>query len=79
MYLHRFLHSALGKIIVSILLGVGLATMFRQVCTGKQCMTFRGPILGDMDGKIYKHGEKCFSYRPTSQPCDKVREIVPMS
>ena len=58
----RLLHSSLGKIIISILIGLGLATLFRKVCNDKNCLTFKGPILGDIDGKIYKHGEKCFSY-----------------
>ena len=72
----RLLHSSLGKIIISILLGLGLATIFRKVCNDKNCLTFKGPILGDIDGKIYKHGEKCFKYNATSTPCDKNKEIV---
>ena len=61
MNLKRLLYSSLGKIIISVILGLGLATMFRKVCKDKNCITFKGPILGDIDGKIYKHGEKCFS------------------
>ena len=48
----RLLHSSLGKIIISILIGLGLATLFRKVCNDKNCLTFKGPILGDIDGKI---------------------------
>ena len=72
----RLLHSSLGKIIISILLGLGMATLFRKVCTDKNCISFKGPILGDIDGKIYKHGEKCFKYSPNSMSCDKNKKIV---
>ena len=74
----RLLNSSLGKIIISILLGLGLATIFRKVCNDRNCITFRGPILGDIDGKIYKHGEKCFSYNAVSTPCDKNKQVVIM-
>jgi len=72
----RLLHSALGKLIISIMLGLGLATIFRKTCKDKNCLTFKGPILGDIDGKIYKHGEKCFQYNTNSMPCDKNKQIV---
>ena len=72
----RLLNSSLGKIIISIMLGLGLATLFRKVCKDKNCITFKGPILGEIDGKIYKHGEKCFSYNAKSTPCDINKQIV---
>ena len=72
----RLLHSSLGKIIISIMLGLGLATIFRKVCNDKNCLTFKGPILGDIDGKIYKHGEKCLQYSANSMPCDENKQIV---
>ena len=75
----RLLHSSLGKIIISILIGLGVATLFRKVCDAKNCLTFKGPILGDIDGKIYKHGEKCFSYTPVTTQCDKNKQTIDMS
>jgi len=76
MNFRRLLHTSLGKIIMSILIGLGLATLFRRVCTDKNCLTFKGPILGDIDGKIYKHGEKCFSYSAVSTTCDKNKQTI---
>ena len=40
MNLKRLLYSSLGKIIISIMLGLGLATMFSKVCKDKNCITF---------------------------------------
>ena len=45
MNLRRLLESELGKNIISILLGLGLATLFRKVCTDKNCIRFNGPII----------------------------------
>ena len=37
MHLGKFVHSYTGKIIMSLILGIGLATLFRSACKGKQC------------------------------------------
>jgi len=76
MHLKRLLNTPLGKIFISILLGLGLATLFRKVCKDKNCLDFKGPILGEIDGKIYKHGEKCYEYNSISVPCDENKQIV---
>ena len=52
MYLQRLLNSKMGKITLSIILGFGLATLFRKVCTDKNCLVFNGPIISETD--IYK-------------------------
>lgn len=62
MKIRLLLNSPLGQKFISILLGLGLATFFRQVCQEKNCLKFRGPILSEIDGKIYKHGGKCYRY-----------------
>ena len=58
MNLRRLLESELGKNIISILLGLGLATLFRKVCHDKNCIRFNGPIISDIEDKTFKHGEK---------------------
>ena len=59
---NRLLNTPLGQIMVSILLGLGLATLFRKVCKDKNCIHFAGPIIADMDNKIYKYGDSCYQY-----------------
>lgn len=76
MHLKRLLNTPLGNFFISILLGLGLATLFRKVCKDKNCLDFRGPILGEIDGKIYKHGEQCYEYTSASVPCDTKKRIV---
>ena len=50
--LGKFVHTETGKIIMSILLGFGLASLFRTVCKGNNCILFRAPPLADFNDKI---------------------------
>jgi hypothetical protein len=76
MGISRFVHTATGKLIMSILLGFGLASLFRTVCKGKDCLIFHAPPLDDFKDKIYKHGDKCFKYTPVATKCLKNSKIV---
>ena len=76
MNLKRLITSPIGKIILSILLGIGLASLFRKVCNDKNCIVFNGPNISDIDGKIYKHGEKCYKYSTTTDKCDTTKRII---
>jgi hypothetical protein len=72
----RLFSTPFGRLLISVLLGLGLATIFRQTCTDKNCIVFNGPIIGDIDGKIYKHGEECYKYTSGSVKCDDSKKIV---
>jgi hypothetical protein len=76
MNVKRMLHTHLGQFFISVLLGLGLATLFRKVCSEKNCIDFRGPILSDFDGKIYKHNDKCYTYSVEPAKCDNMKKIV---
>jgi len=75
----RLLYTPIGRVFISILLGLGLATMFRKACVDKNCIVFNGPVITEFDGKIYKHGEKCYKYSMSSAKCDSTKRIVEMS
>ena len=55
--LGKFVHTETGKIMMSILLGFGLASLFRKVCKDKNCLTFQAPPLDDFKDKIYKSNQ----------------------
>jgi len=76
LHLGRFLHSENGKIIMSILLGFGLASLFRAICKDKECLIFHAPPLEEIKDKIYKHDNKCYKYTTKSTTCDKSKRIV---
>ena len=69
MYLGRFVHTESGKIIMSILLGFGLASLFRTVCKNKDCMIFHAPPIEQLKDKIYKNNGKCVKYSQVATKC----------
>lgn len=66
----RFFHTESGKVIISILLGLGLATLFTKTCEGVNCLIFKAPSLDDIKKKTYKYGDECFQYEMISTMCD---------
>lgn len=76
MNLKRLLNTPIGVFLISVLLGLGLATFFYKACSGKHCIHFNGPMINEVDGKTYKFGEECYKYTFQSEPCDKTKKIV---
>jgi hypothetical protein len=72
----RLLNTQIGIAFISILLGLGLATLFRKVCKDKNCIVFNGPVISDISGKTFKYGEKCYKYDINPTTCDKNKKIV---
>lgn len=72
----RLLYTDLGRIILSIILGLGLATLFRKICTDKSCLRFNGPVISDLEGKTYKHGDKCYKYSANTDKCDTTKKQI---
>ena len=68
-YLDKFVHTQTGKIIMSILLGFGLASLFRTVCKDNNCLIFHAPPLDEFKDKIYKSNNKCVKYTPIATKC----------
>jgi len=74
----RLLNSKTGQMLISIILGLGLATLFRKVCTDGTCLQFNGPVISEVDGKTYKFGEYCYKYDLFPVQCDSTRKTVEM-
>jgi len=74
--LGKFVHTERGKYIMSILLGFGLASLFRSVCNGRNCINFYAAPLDEIKDKIYKRDNKCFKYNSVATKCEKNSKIV---
>lgn len=75
-HLGKFVHTKTGKYIMSMLLGFGLASLFRTVCKDKNCLIFNAPHLDQIQNKIYKNGDKCYTYVSESVKCSKDKKII---
>jgi hypothetical protein len=69
MYLDKFVHSYTGKIIMSIILGIGLATFFRAVCKGRNCRIISSPPIEEIEGQTYKFNDKCYKFEKNAIDC----------
>ena len=72
----RLLYSPMGKIFVSIVLGLGLASMFRKACTERNCLQFKGPSTKDIEEKVYKFNDRCYSFKTSAETCSSNKKQV---
>ena len=76
MYLDKFVHTSTGKIIMSIILGLGLATFFRAICKGKHCKIIKSPPLEEIEDQIYKFDSKCYKMEKNAVKCGNAENIL---
>lgn len=74
--LDKFVHTKTGKTIMSILLGFGLASLFRTVCKDHNCILFHAAPFDKFKDKIYKNNGKCVKYTPVATKCDSSSKIL---
>ena len=76
MDLRRLIYSQAGRYIISMLLGLGLATIFRKVCNERNCIIFRGPTLSKVKGQVFKYNNKCYQFNEQIEKCDETKKLV---
>ena len=67
--LKNLINSTRGRIVFSIVLGLGLATLFRKACNSRNCLVFKAPAISDIKGKIFGHNNKCYKFEEKSTSC----------
>lgn len=72
----NFFHSTTGKYLFSIVLGLGLASLFRTVCKGKNCYVFKAPPLEELKNNIYRYDNKCYKFTPTASKCNNKKRLI---
>jgi len=75
-HLSNFIHTENGKGLMSILLGFGLASLFRTICKDRNCILFHAVALDKIKDKIYKFDNKCYKYNIKPSTCDSNKKIV---
>ena len=58
-----------GIILMSIIWGLGISCLFRQVCKGKDCIVLVAPDPKSINNKVFKYEDKCFQYVPYNSTC----------
>lgn len=78
MHLNKFVQSNTGKIVMSIILGIGLSSLFRAVCKGKNCRILAAPPMEEIENQIYKFDDKCYKIEKKAVKCDTKKTIIPI-
>ena len=76
MYLRRLIYGDVGKVIISIILGLGLATLFRKVCKDRDCIIFKAPNIKKIQNQIFKFDKKCYKFEENIEKCNNNKKIV---
>ncbi len=67
--LKEIIYSQRGKYLISILIGFGLATLFRGVCKSRNCLLFKAPSLDKVKEKIFSYNKKCYKFSEKNTSC----------
>jgi hypothetical protein len=68
----NLMKSDIGKIILSIIWGLGLSTIFKKACEGKSCnvITYMAPKSADVQSSYYNYGtQECYKYDAVITKC----------
>ena len=76
MNIKRWLHSDTSRYIISVILGLGLSTLFRKECIGDKCLKFLAPSVTELEKETYMYGKKCYTYSSSSESCDDEKKKV---
>ena len=76
MELNKIFKTETGRIIISLLLGLGLATLFRKVCKNRDCIVFHAPDIEKIKGQIFKFNDKCYTFKEKITKCKPNKKIV---
>ena len=67
----KLLNSKSGQIIISIILGFGLACLFRKACKDRNCIVYSSPTFEDIKSKIFNFNKKCYKYIRETTMCNE--------
>lgn len=76
MNITRLLESKFGIYIISVIIGLGIASMFRRSCDNKTCINFKGAPLNKIVDKVFKFNDDCYKYELEATKCDKTKKII---
>lgn len=76
MNIRRLIYGEYSKYAISIILGLGLATLFRFSCDSIDCLTFVGPPPSILKEKVFKYGDDCVKLKHKVVKCDANKKTV---
>ena len=66
----KLLHTENGRYAISVILGMGLASLFRKICKDRNCLVFQAPPLSEVTTNTYAYGDKCYTFKEKMTKCN---------
>jgi hypothetical protein len=76
MLIKKMVRSSYGQVVMAVLLGFGLSTLFRKSCKEGECLDFKGPPLDKVNDHVFKFDTKCYKFTSVPATCDASKRIV---
>jgi hypothetical protein len=76
--LSKYIQTPAGKIVISALLGIGLASIFRDVCNERNCMIQIGPSKAELED-TYRWDGRCYKLKGEAVSCMPDKKILNFS
>lgn len=74
--IEKFFKSKEGIKIFSVLLGLGVAGLFKMSCDSRSCLVFKGPEFNE-DNKTIRYNGKCYNVQEKMMDCkDKTKDTI---
>ena len=71
------MQSPTGKIMISVLWGIGIACLFFKTCKTRDCIVIKAPHPEVVSGMIHEHNHSCYEFKKKEAECisDVIKEI----
>ena len=76
MALERLYKTKEGKVFVSIILGIGMASLFRKICTDGNCIQYKQAPIDSIKDKVFRSNNKCYTYTMQNEKCNVGKQII---
>lgn len=79
MNIEPYLKHKTGRILISILLGFGLASLFQRACKKGKCMKLVAPPMKELENQSYKFEGDCYTFEKQASRCKKNKQKIPLA
>ena len=67
--IQQYLSKPAIRTAVMILLGIGLAAIFRTTCEDERCVVIRAPDPANVENQVFKYADGCYRFQAKIVPC----------
>ena len=65
--IRKLAKNDVGKVLISVILGLGISALFRKVCHDRDCLVIEGPPIKEVEKHIFQNAVvKVTAYRGVS-------------